>query len=345
MTDTLAPPLRLTFVGAQGHTLAGRLESPRSVPTAYALFAHCFTCGKDAVAVTRIARALTDHGIAVLRFDFTGLGQSGGEFVQDLEIHHSRSRTDQLQAALLVMHSPSDRIVPIDHARQIFDAAQHPKSFVALDGADHLLSRRSDVEFAAGIIGVWASRYATVAAGGRPGATPSMSAPAPTDAAVAAEASPPLDAGTVRVTESGTGPYGQIVTTAHHRLTADEPEPVGSDSGPSPYDYLLAALGACTSMTLRMYAERKNWPVGRIEVTLRHSRIHAQDCADCETRTGQVDHLDRSIAIAGPLAAEQREALLRIADRCPVHRTLHSGVHVSTRLAAGDETPERPGMG
>jgi uncharacterized OsmC-like protein len=157
------------------------------------------------------------------------------------------------------------------------------------------------------MIGAWASRYLA----GRDSAhttTPRLVSSSPAE-------------GTVRVSESGRGPYGQLVTTAHHRLAADEPEPVGMDSGPSPYEYLLAALGSCTSMTLRMYAQRKEWPVGRIAVTLSHSRIHAEDCANCEGRTGYVDHVDRTITIDGPVTDEQRGALLSIADRCPVHRT------------------------
>ncbi|WP_448006255.1 bifunctional alpha/beta hydrolase/OsmC family protein [Agromyces bauzanensis] len=256
----------------------------------------------------------------------------GRQFVSDLEAHHQRSRIAGLRAALLVMHSPTDRVVPIEHAREIFDAAPHPKSFVALDGADHLLSRRSDAHFVAEVIGAWARRYATESTEAPAGHAPRVST-VTTEVPTAERMPQPLDAGMVEVAESGRGPYGQIVTTVQHSLPADEPAPVGSDSGPSPCEYLLAALGACTSMTLRMYANRKNWPVGRIDVTLTHSRVHARDCAECETRTGQVDHIDRSIRIEGELSPEQREALLKIADRCPVHRTLRGGVEVAATLA------------
>jgi len=355
-------PERVDFVGSQGEKLAGRLELPDGEPLAYALFAHCFTCGKDAVAATRISRALTNIGVAVLRFDFTGLGQSGGDFansnftsniedlvraagflrsqrhapsilighslggaaalvaatqipevqavvtigapadpahvldlmperltnvqrdnsaeislggrsfridkqfVRDLEAQPQLERVSQLSAALLVLHSPVDQIVSVDNARQIFDAAHHPKSFVALDGTDHLLTRKADAQFAAEVIGAWVRRY-----------VPSLT----TDVSDAPAVSQ-LEDGAVRVSENGHKPYGQTVSTREHALLADEPEPVGAATGMSPYDLLLAGLGACTSMTLRMYADRKKWPLERVEVTLRHSRIHADDCANCE---------------------------------------------------------------
>ncbi len=415
MGSHLADQKLVEFPGTHGHTLAGRLESPPATPVAYALFAHCFTCGKDSVAAARISRALTEHGIAVLRFDFTGLGQSGGEFadttftsnvgdliaaadhlrvhyaapsllighslggaavlaaaghipevtavatigapadprhvlrlvdghtaeiaaigsawvdlggrpfrvghdlLRDLADQRQRGAINQLDAALLVMHSPVDRIVPVENAREIFDAAPHPKSFVALDGADHLLTARPDAEFAAGVIGAWASRYVT--------APTSIVHPSPRPADKWPEQ------GVVRVAENGHGPYGQAVKTSRHELTADEPEPIGADSGPSPYEYLLAALGACTSMTLRMYAERKQWSIGRISVELTHSRIHAEDCANCATQTGHVDHITRTISIEGTLTPAQHDSLLTIADRCPVHRTLHGSVAVTTTLA------------
>ncbi|WP_434812388.1 bifunctional alpha/beta hydrolase/OsmC family protein [Microbacterium sp. bgisy189] len=415
MSSRLADQKLIEFPGTHGHTLAGRLESPPATPVAYALFAHCFTCGKDSVAAARISRALTEHGIAVLRFDFTGLGQSGGEFadttftsnvgdliaaadhlrvhyaapsllighslggaavlaaasripevtavatigapadprhvlrfvdghtaeiaatgsawvdlggrpfrvgndlLRDLADQQQRGAINQLDAALLVMHSPVDRIVPVENAREIFDSAPHPKSFVALDGADHLLTARRDAEFAAGVIGAWASRYVTAPA--------SIVHPSPRPADKWPEQ------GVVRVAENGHGPYGQAVKTSRHELTADEPEPIGADSGPSPYEYLLAALGACTSMTLRMYAERKQWSIGRISVELTHSRIHAEDCANCATQTRHVDHITRTISIQGTLTPAQHDSLLTIADRCPVHRTLHGSVAVTTTLA------------
>jgi putative redox protein len=138
--------------------------------------------------------------------------------------------------------------------------------------------------------------------------------------------------GTVTVAEAGTGTYTQQITAGHHQLVADEPQPIGDDAGPTPYDLLLAALGSCTSMTLRMYANRKGWPLENIRVTLRHSRIHAQDCAECETKTGWIDHIDREIELTGDLDDAQRDRLLLMADRCPVHQTLTSEVRVSTSL-------------
>jgi uncharacterized OsmC-like protein/pimeloyl-ACP methyl ester carboxylesterase len=404
---------RLEFPGSEGVLLAARLELPNATPRAYALFAHCFTCSKDVLAAARISRALTDFGIAVLRFDFTGLGQSGGDFantnfssnIEDLVhasdflrerfaapsllIGHSlggaavlaaahrvpevravatigapadpdhlahllrgsraeieergeaevqlagrtfrirrqflddiaaqpqMERIRQLGAALLVMHSPVDATVDADNARRIYEAARHPKSFIALDGADHLLTKPADAVFAAAMLATWASRYTF--------------APLP-DAVPVPKAADPAE-GLVVVSESGTGGYTQNVLIGRHRLTADEPEPVGMDTGPSPYDFLLAGLGACTSMTVRMYAQRKNWPLEKVTVSLRHSRIHAADCADCETGTGQVDRIERVIRLDGDLDDSQRQRLREIADKCPVHRTLHSEVQIDTTVS------------
>lgn len=401
---------KLEFPGSQEALLAARLDLPDEPPRAYALFAHCFTCSKDVIAASRISRALTGFGIAVLRFDFTGLGQSDGDFsntnfssnIEDLVyaadylrenysapsllIGHSlggaavlaaahsvpevravatiaapadpdhvahllRASTAEIQehgeaevtlagrtfqirrqflddiaaqpqaerirtldAALLVMHSPVDAIVDVDNARIIYEAARHPKSFIALDGADHLLTNPDDAIFAATMLATWASRFAFD--------------PLPARAAAQKQADP--TEGLVVVSENGDGSYGQDVRIGQHRLTADEPKPVGKDTGPAPYDYLLAGLGACTSMTLRMYAERKKWPLDKVTVTLKHSRVHAKDCADCETTTGQVDRIQRVIRIEGDLDDSQRQRLLEIADKCPVHRTLHSEIIIDT---------------
>jgi len=404
---------RTVFRGSSGE-LTGKLEMPSGTPKAWALFAHCFTCGKDNAAAGRISRALASQGVAVLRFDFTGLGESEGDFaatgfssnVEDLVcaaahlrdqfhspavlIGHSlggaavlaaapripevravvtiaapgdpshvtrllgdalstvepgeatvsiggrpfrvrrqflddvamqpqSERISTLDAALLVMHSPTDQIVSVDNARIIFDTARHPKSFVALDGADHLLSDRADAEYAANVLAVWSSRYVTV---------PTTTAEPITD--------DPVE-GAVRVAESGPGRLTQQISARRHRLTADEPLPVGDDAGPTPYDLLLAALGACTSMTVRMYADRKQWPLERIVVDSRHFRIHAKDCAECETETGMVDRIERDITFIGPLDADQRAKLLEIADRCPVHRTLRSEVSIHTAEALTDK--------
>ncbi len=399
---------KVEFRGSHGVTLSGRLEQPDGPPAAFAIFAHCFTCTKDIAAASRIARELSVHGIAVLRFDFTGLGGSDGEFanttfssniddlvyaadflrsqhqaptilighslggaavlaarhripevlavatiaapadtehmlhllrdsrpeieehgeaevcladrpfrirkefLDDIQGQPQAARIKDLHAALMVMHSPLDQTVGIGNAAQIFTTARHPKSFVAIDGADHLLSRPSDSRFVASVLAAWASRY--------------LPDSPETDVAASEE-------GNVVVSENGEGLYGQRIVAGRHVLTADEPIPLGLDTGPSPYDLLLASLGACTSMTLRMYADRKKWPLTNVSVSLRHSKIHAKDCETCETQTGRLDHVERSIEITGDLDDDQRQRLLEIADKCPVHRTLHSEVLISTSMA------------
>ncbi|OOL32707.1 osmotically inducible protein C [Rhodococcus rhodochrous] len=370
---------KLHFAGSGATELAGRLDLPEHTPRAFALFAHCFPSSEDVPAAARISEVLTEHGIAVLRFDFTGLGGSGGDCAGTtsgsdaadlvhaagyLRAHHAApsilighshcgaavlaaseyvpetravitigapagtERIPGLGTALLVMHSPTDDTVGIDNARQIFDAARHPKSFLSLDGADHLLTRQSDARFVASMLATWASRYLDEN-------TPAQAPTAPGSAE-----------GVVEVSGNGATRFGQRITLGRHLITADEPTPVGDDTGPSPYDLLLASLGACTSMTLRMYADRKQWPLENVTVSLRHSRIHAADCADCETRTGRLDKIERVIHLAGDLDEQQRQRLLDIADRCPVHRTLHSEIVVDTTLAAGDpadqETRDAP---
>jgi putative redox protein len=390
--------------------LAALLELPDGEPVATALFAHCFTCGKDNLAAKRIAEALAQRGIAVLRFDFTGLGMSEGEFantdfssnVADLVaaadhlrqtgraptllIGHSlggaavlaaaarvpearavatiaapsdpghvtglfkdkvaeiRARGEVevalagrpfrirreflddvaeqklidavtgLRRALLVLHSPTDDTVGIDNATKIFLAARHPKSFVSLADADHLLSRRSDAIYAAHVIAAWAERYLATA--------PQR------------EAAADMGPRPVVVTETRASTFEQDVVIGPHRMLADEPVAAGGeDTGPGPYDFVLAGLGACTSMTMRLYADRKSLPLERTTVTLKHSKIYAQDCADCETKQGMLDQIERVIAMEGNLDAEQRKRLLEIADKCPVHRTLTSEIHIVTRPA------------
>jgi putative redox protein len=402
----------LEFHGTLGDRLTGRLHLPPGRPEAYALFAHCFTCSKDLKSAVRISTALAERGIATLRFDFTGLGESEGDFAEsnfssnvedltraadmlrerfeaprilighslggaavlaaaheipeaaavatigapydpahvralidpqapdleaegeaevslagrhfrikkqfldDLESQQSRQTVSRLNKPLLLMHSPQDRIVDIDNARLLYQTARHPKSFISLDGADHLLQRRSDAEYVAVVLAAWARRYL----------------PEP-------HAETDLQEGQVEVTG---GPHGfaNQVRAGSHRFAADEPEsvPGGSDTGPSPYDLLLAGLGACTSMTLRMYANRKQWPLQGVRVRLQHRRIHARDCEDCETGQGQIDEIDRVIRIDGPLDEEQRQRLLEIANKCPVHRTLTSENKVRSRLESDDET-------
>jgi putative redox protein len=403
----------VSFPGSAGDELAARLDLPEGEPVAFALFAHCFTCSKDIAAASRISRGLVEQGFGVLRFDFTGLGASGGEFanttfssnVEDLvraaamlrdryqapallvghslggaavlaaapsipevtavatigapfdpghiahlfpphtlaELQRSGEADVQLAGrtfrvrrqlledanaqnltrtlarlgrALLVFHSPTDEIVDVDNARRIFEAARHPKSFVSLDGADHLLTRAADANYVATVLAGWASRYL----------------PAPASAATN-DADQPADEGTVTVTDSGPGALTQTIRAGRHRLAADEPLGIGDDLGPTPYDLLLAALGTCTSMTLRMYADRHDWPLERVTVEVHHDRVHADDCRDPEAHPCVVDHIDRTLTLDGPLSDEQRARLAALADRCPVHRTLTGEIRVATRLA------------
>jgi putative redox protein len=224
-----------------------------------------------------------------------------------------------LHKALLIFHSPTDDIVGIDNASRIFAAAKHPKSFVSLAGADHLLSRRSDASYVANVIAAWAERYLDMA----------------TDAARNEDVPGDPDPGVVTVRETRQGRFQQEITGGAHRLLADEPvEAGGAGSGPNPYDFLLAALGACTAMTLRLYAERKALPLERVTVRLRHSKVHAADCATCESREGKIDRIEREIAIEGALDAEARARLIEIADKCPIHRTLTSEIDIVTSALA-----------
>jgi putative redox protein len=393
----------LRFPATQGHQLVARLEMPAAAPRAFALFAHCFTCSKDSKGAAFVSQALAARGIAVLRFDLTGLGQSGGDFadsnfssnvddivcaarfltqeysapqllvghslggaavlaaaeqlpdaravatigspydprhvehliqnkeelltrgeatvdiggrpfhvrrqlIEDLERHDPSKTIGALRKALLILHSPQDAIVPIDNAAKVFVAAKHPKSFVSLDRADHLLTRQEDAAYAAEVIAAWASRYL--------------------------EESESQVVEGVRVLEAGQGKFAQDVYMGRHRLRADEPVAVGgADAGPSPYDLLLAALGTCTAMTVRMYADLKKLPLARVSVDLKHDKVHAQDCEDCETREGKIDRIDRVVTLEGELDETQRAKLLEIANKCPVHRTLHSEVWIPTTLA------------
>jgi uncharacterized OsmC-like protein/alpha/beta superfamily hydrolase len=233
-----------------------------------------------------------------------------------------RQRIATLRRALLVIHSPDDEVVTFASARVIFEAACHPRSFISLDGADHVLTHPADAAYAASIIAAWAARYLPAPEGRD--SEPSPAGPALRNVVV--------------VTESGARPYGQFITAGGHQLIADEPAAVGgADSGPTPYDLLLAGLGACTAITVRMYADRKGWRLRQTTVRLRHRRIHARDCAGCETKTGQLDRIEREMQFEGELTGEQRARLLDIAERCPVHRTLHSEALVSTTETVPDE--------
>lgn len=395
--------IALRFDNGRGQELAARLERPYDEPRGYALFAHCFTCSKDVAAATRISRALVGEGLGVLRFDFTGLGNSEGDFanenfssnvedlvaaagimrreygapsllvghslggaavlaaaeqipevtavstigapadpahvthliqddletirqqghaqvrlagrdftitrqfLEDLETQATQQRLRRLGRALLVFHAPADELVPIDEARKIFEAARHPKSFVSLDSADHLLTNRADSRYVAVTLTAWASRYIPA---------------------------PPTEVGPEGVVEISTlgGKFAQTVVAGRHRMVGDEPRSVGGeDLGPGPYDYLLAALGTCTSMTLQMYARRKQWPLESVHIRLSHARMHAQDCEECEQEDGFVDRIAKQIEIEGPLDASQRKRLLEMADRCPVHRTLQNRPTIVTK--------------
>ena len=398
--------VKLQFDNKSGQRLSAKLELPlEQKPLAFALFAHCFTCNKNLTAVTNISRALTASGVAVLRFDFTGLGESEGEFsdtnfssnVEDLVqganylaehyqppqiiIGHSLGGAAVLQAAaqltfvravvtvgapsnpphvqhllknnleeiresgeatvllagrpfkikkqflddledsnmqgiiknlgkaLLILHSPQDNMVSIDNAAEIYQAAKHPKSFVSLDGADHLLTNKEDSMYVGQVIASWSSRYIT---------------PAPSQA---------LETEKQVVTQTGEDGFTTQIKAGKHHLLADEPTSVGGkDLGPTPYGYLLSALGACTSMTLRMYADRKKWPLERATVHLEHFKVHSDDCDDCETEEGYIDHISREIELDGPLDDQQIARLLEIADRCPVHKTLHNEIKITTKL-------------
>ncbi len=401
---------RITFPGSMGENLAARLDLPPGKPKAYALFAHCFTCSKDIFAAKRIAAELVENGIAVLRFDFTGLGHSDGEFantnfssnVSDLvaaanwlsearqpatilighslggaavlaaavdlpdvkavctigapsdpdHVKHNFSahieqieatgsaqvelagrsftiskqflddisyqaleeKISRMQKALLVFHAPLDATVSIDNASRIYQAAKHPKSFISLDKADHLLSRREDTEYVANMISAWLKNYIG-------------SEDIKHNRSLSSE-------GEVVVKETGEGSFSQIISIGNtHIMRADEPLSIGGDdTGPGPYDLLLAGLGACTSMTLRMYSDRKGWPLDNVSVNLSHKKIHSRDCESCETSNSKLDVIDRTLTLSGDLSAEQRDKLLEIADKCPVHRTLHSPVRINTVL-------------
>ena len=239
-------------------------------------------------------------------------------FVDDLAQHKLLERIASLHKALFIFHSPTDEVVGIENASRIFTAAKHPKSFVSLAGADHLLSGRSDAAYVADVVRAWAGRYLDV----------------PERAAEAA-----AQPAAVVVRETRRGRFQQQVTAGRHRFLADEPTAAGGlDSGPSPYDLVLAGLGACTAMTLRLYAERKALPLEEVTVALDHGKIHAADCAECETREGMLDRIERSITLEGELDAAARARLMEIADKCPVHRTLTSEIDIHTSLTE-DATP------
>jgi len=402
---------KIQFKNKRGLSLAGRLERPSGAIQSYALFAHCFTCSKNASAATAISQALSKSGIAVLRFDFTGLGNSEGDFantnfssnvedliaaarhledrfkapevlighslggaailaaahkipsikavvtvaapfdpnhilthfhgsdaqirkegkaqvklggrhfsihkqfLEDLEAQRPGSQIAGLKKPILIFHAPDDAIVPIDEATKIYKHAQHPKSFIALDGADHLLSNKADGRFVASMIAPWVARHL----------------------AESQEPAESVPENQVRV-RSTQAPFTLDLFTDSHHFTADEPVEFGGDNlGPSPYELLLASLGACTAMTLGMYARRKGLDLNRVQVDLKQERIHANDCQDCQSSDGYVTLIERTLNLEGDLTSQQRARLLEIADRCPVHRSLSNEIKIRSKL---DDTTE-----
>jgi putative redox protein len=398
--------INVQFDNADGRTLAGVIDMPALPARHFALFAHCFTCSKNLKAATNISQALNDAGIAVLRFDFTGLGQSEGDFaasnfssnvsdllaavrfledeyrapdillghslggtavlqaaadipsavavatigspvdpahvahlfgaardelerdgcaevniggrpftvkqqfIDDLASHDLYTAVGSLRKALLVMHAPLDNIVEIDNAAELFTAARHPKSFASLDKADHLLSHVEDSLYAGRLLASWASHYL------------------PDEEEDELITRP----GSVAARTHATGFRTEIVT-GRHTLVADEPASVGGTNlGPSPYELLSSALAACTTMTLRMYAGVKKLDLHSVTVRVAHDKIHAADCVDCDSESGRIDEFRREIVLDGDLDDEQRQRMLEIADRCPVHKTLHGEIKIRTSL-------------
>lgn len=400
---------KISFTNNTGYTLAARLELPANQhPIAFAIFAHCFTCNKNLTAVRNIGRSLTQSGIAVLRFDFTGLGDSEGEFedtnftsnvadleaaahyleehhqaptmlighslggaavihvadrlpsvkavvtigaphdpahvnhlfaeneatinkegvaevsiggrpfkvkrqfLEDISEHSQENKIKNLKRALLLFHSPQDLTVPIENAAKIYLEAMHPKSFITLDGADHLMSNKADSLYVGQMIASWVNRYIDIP----------QTEKLESDRDVA-----------VRLGNEG---FTTDVMVRHHGLTADEPTDVGgNDFGPTPYELISASLGACTAMTLQMYARRKKWDLQEVRVHMNHRKDYTQDMTNTEHAGSKIDHFERQLELDGDLDDTQKAKLMEIADKCPVHRTLHSDVVVKTELRKG----------
>ncbi|MEZ5690305.1 MAG: alpha/beta fold hydrolase [Rickettsiales bacterium] len=400
----------LKFTNDRGITLEAVLEEPVSGIKAYALYAHCFTCSKEINAAVRVSRALADKNIATLRFDFSGIGDSGGkfsettfstnvedikyaaeflrnnynsprllvghslggaavlaaagdiaevvavatigapskpshlehlfkqelerimadgkscvslggkkleisrDFVEDIQSYDLAKKVAKLKKALLILHSPMDEIVGIKNAQELYEVAYHPKSFISLDGADHLLSKKKDSDYAAFIISTWAERYVKTE----------------NNSAKVTNIPESLN-GEVIIDEAGGGRLARVINANGHILHADEPlEQGGANSGATPYELLLAALGSCVSMTVRMYADHKKWPLEKISVRLKHQKIHAKDCDDCESKDGKIDIIEKKLSFYGDLSEEQKRRLLEISEKCPVNKTLKSDIKIIT---------------
>ncbi|MDX1762200.1 MAG: bifunctional alpha/beta hydrolase/OsmC family protein [Christiangramia sp.] len=401
---------KVKFTNSEGIELSGYLELPLNAhPHSYVLFAHCFTCNKNYFAVKNIARALSASGYGVLRFDFSGLGESDGEFanttfsgnvedlisaarflefeykapemlighslggaavifaakqlqsvksvvtigapsspvhvkhllrsnleeieqkgvaevnvggrnftikkgfLQDINTHNLSEFVRDLKKAFLIMHSPQDNVVEISHAEELYKSVKHSKSFISLDGADHLLTDNKDSEYAGRVIASWASRYLEI------------------------PEEKELETDHQVVANLGEEGFTTQMRAGKHYFTADEPKSFGGeDFGPSPYELLSAGLAACTSMTIQMYARRKKWPLKNVETHVDHKKTHAEDCENCERNTAKIDIFERVIVLKGNLDEQQQEKLLEIADKCPVHRSLSNKVNITTKL----ERPE-----
>ena len=398
---------KITFQNAEGQQLIGRLELPANQHAHnFVIFAHCFTCNKNLSAVKNISRALTANGFGVLRFDFTGLGESDGDFedtnfsgnvddlisasnflsqnhmapsllighslggsaaifatskiesikavatigapsnpkhvqhllhssleeikktgkatvnlggrsftikkqfLDDIEAKSLPEVAKNLRKAILVMHSPQDTTVDIKNAEDIYKAAHHPKSFVSIDGADHLLMNANDSIYVGNVISNWAKRY--------------VNAPKTEALSTKQQVIASLDS---------TDGFTTQMKLGNHYLTADEPKSYGgNDFGPSPYELVSAGLSACTAMTVQMYVNRKGWDLQNIEVHTSYGKIHAIDCGDCDSTSAKIDTFNREIKLTGNLDNKQIERILQIADKCPVHKTLHNEIQVITKV-------------
>ena len=398
---------KVTFYNKEGQQLEGRLELPANqLPHNFVLFAHCFTCNKNLLAIKNISKSLSSNGFGVLRFDFTGLGESEGDFadtnfsgnvedlvaaaeylqdtykapsllighslggaaaiiaaseiasikaiatiaapsnpvhvknllrsnveeinlkgkavvniggrdftikkqfLEDLETRTLAQIVRELRKPILIMHSPQDQIVAIKNAEEIYVAAHHPKSFISLDGADHLLSDKKDSSYAGSVISGWAKRYLEI----------------PQDKRISSEYQ------VVASLDASDG-FSTSMKVGNHYMMADEPEEFGgNDFGPSPYELVSAGLSACTAMTIQMYVKRKGWDLQNVEVHTSYSKSHAEDCQDCESPGAKIDTFHRELKLTGSIDEKQIQRILEIADKCPVHKTLHSETQVITRV-------------